>query len=223
MSSGHQLVLCSFWPAERSEAGLPVGARSRRPFPSSRVVCLLLRHSGGPSRPTVRSPRRRYRMSLGRGFAATGRQPAGAEAGCAEEGAPGRAHRAGRRARRTAPSTPWTGRAIAAPGPPSSQPPGRVAAPHHCRLLPEVSTRPPSNPPLRDASASLHRAPVLGPGTCCPGAAGTQENNGSGPSTQSAPFSRHPEPRHSSTRLLGPAGVSQLSRLHHFLRSPPRG
>lgn len=134
--------------------------------------------------------------------------------GCTRQGA-----QSGRGARRTAPSTPWTGRAIAAPGPPSSQPPGRHAAPTTAVFFPKcppghLQTASPATPPPHFIGFPQPRErPVLQV---------LQENNGSGPSTQSA-LLPPPEPRHSSTPSARSTLGSAALRLHHFLRSPPRG
>lgn len=81
-----------------------------------------------PLGPTARSSGRRSRTSLGPRSAATGRPPLGARGGLSRGGRTRQgAQRRARGARSRAPSTPWTGRAIAAPGPPGSQHPGRPA------------------------------------------------------------------------------------------------
>lgn len=140
---------------------LPVGARSRPTFPRELPGRLTL---ASPFRrtlgPTVRSPGRRYRTSLGWGFAATGRQLAGARGGLrrggrTRQGAP----RGARGARRRAPSTPWTGRAMAAPRQPSSQPPGRHAALPSAVFFLECPPCHLKTRLSRGASASLHLAP----------------------------------------------------------------
>lgn len=73
----------SFAPSGQRGAfrgGLPVGARSWPTFPRELPGRLPLASPfRRPLGPTVRSPRRRYRTSLGRGLGATGRQPAGAK------------------------------------------------------------------------------------------------------------------------------------------------
>lgn len=141
-----------------------------------------------PLWPTVQSPGRRYRANLGWGFSATGRQPAGAR-GWLRRGRRTRqgAQLAARGARRTAPSTPWTGRAIPAPCPPSSQPLGRHAAFPSAIFFLECPPRPPSEPPLPRRLCLTSSGSQVTPGTCCPCAASAQKNSGSGPSKQSAP------------------------------------
>ena len=106
---------------------------------------------------------------------------------------------------------------------PAQQPAPRASCrPHHCLLLPEVSTRPPSNPPLPRRLRLTSLGSRVAPGTCCPGAAGTQKNNGSGPSTQSAPLSRHLSTGTPALRLLGPARVSR-SQTAPFSSQPTQG
>lgn len=134
--------------------------------------------------------------------------------GCTRQGAQSGA----RGARRTAPSTPWTGRAIAAPGPPSSQPPGRHAAPTTAVFFPKCPPGHLQTRLSRDASASLIGLPWPF-GNVLPGCCRTQENNGSG-LTQSA-LLPPPEPRHSSTGLLGPAGSA--AQTAPFSSQPTQG
>ncbi|CAM9930267.1 unnamed protein product [Rangifer tarandus platyrhynchus] len=141
--------------------------------------------------------------------------------------APRRVHPAGRTARGARSSTHGAfntmDRSRDRGARPAQQPASRASCrPHHCRLLPEVSTRPPSNPPLPRRLRLTSSGSRVAPGTCCPGAAGTQKNHGSGPSTQSAPFSRHLSPGTPALRLLGPAGVSG-SQTAPFSSQPTQG
>lgn len=204
--------------------GLPVGARSRPTFPRELPGRLL------PASPfrrplgsTVRSPGRRYRTSLGPGFAATGRQLAGARAGYAENGAPARAHSAGRaelsawrlqyhgqvaRSRRTAC--------------PAASPRGiRPLSPagSSCWSVHLASSRPtsPATPPPH--SIWLPGIPGKVLPRCKENAAGTEENSGPGPSKQSAPFSRHLSLGTLAPRLLCPTGVSR-SQIAPFSSQP---
>ena len=82
--------------AQRSEAGSQSARGLGRPFPaSSRLVCLLLRHSGGPSGRRCGHPDCVTERALVGALRRLGCSPRAREAGCAEEGAPGAAHSAG--------------------------------------------------------------------------------------------------------------------------------
>lgn len=123
------------WPAHAGlSGGLPADARSLPTVPRELAGC---RPPTSPFRRTARTPRQRYGTSSGLGLAENGRPQTGARGGLRRGG------RTRQGARRGAPSTPWTGRAVA----------------KRCRLvllakrralgrLPGVSTRPPPNPLL---------------------------------------------------------------------------
>ncbi|XP_032954544.1 translation initiation factor IF-2 [Rhinolophus ferrumequinum] len=112
----------------RSKAGSPWAHGLDRPFAaSSGVVCLSPCHSGGPSGRRRGLPDGVTGRALARGIGRLGRGWRARGTGSAEEGAPGRAHRAERGAGRTAPSTPWTGLTTTARRPPGSQPLARHA------------------------------------------------------------------------------------------------
>ena len=126
----HQQVPCPVWPARgtqrRAPSGRAVSVDLSLRAPGSSASGLAIQASPPADDAVTRTA---YRTSLGPGFAGTGRQLAGARSGLrrdwrTRQGAPYRARGAGR----TAPSTPWTGRTIAARCPPGSQPLERQAA-----------------------------------------------------------------------------------------------
>ncbi|XP_019522306.1 PREDICTED: collagen alpha-1(I) chain-like [Hipposideros armiger] len=118
--------------SDRSEPAAPArslasGAAALRPETKYQVPSAAPCHSGGPSGRRRRHPDGVTGRALDPGIRRLDRSRRAPGVGCAEEGAPGRAHRAERGAGRTAPSTPWTGRTITARRPPGSQPLGRHA------------------------------------------------------------------------------------------------
>lgn len=224
MSSGHQLVLCSFWPARSVQRRAPsrctVSPDLSPRAPGSSASCFAIqaapRADGAVTQTAL--PDEPWSGLCGDWAAARGSE---------RLAAPRRVHPAGRTERGARGSTHGAfntmDRSRDRRARPAQQPAPRASCrPHHCRLLPEVSTRPPSNPPLPRRLRLTSSGSRVAPGTCCPGAAGTQENNGSGPSTQSAPFSRHLNPGTPALRLLGPAGVSR-SQTAPFSSQPTQG
>lgn len=224
MSSGHQLVLCSFWPARSVQRRAPsrctVSPDLSPRAPGSSASCFAIqaapRADGAVTQTAL--PDEPWSGLCGDWAAARGRE---------RLAAPRRVHPAGRTERGARGSTHGAfntmDRSRDRRARPAQQPAPRASCrPHHCRLLPEVSTRPPSNPPLPRRLRLTSSGSRVAPGTCCPGAAGTQENNGSGPPTQSAPFSRHLNPGTPALRLLGPAGVSR-SQTAPFSSQPTQG
>lgn len=160
MSSGHQLVLCSFWPARAIQRRAPsrctVSPDLSPRAPGSSASCFAIqaapRADGAVTQTAL--PDEPWSGLCGDWAAARG----------SERLAPRRVHPAGRTERgargstRTAPSTPWTGRAIAASAH-SNQPQG-VMPPPPPVFFPKCPPGHLQTRLSRDASASLHRAPV---------------------------------------------------------------
>lgn len=208
-----------------SEAGSPWAHVCGRPFRAgSRVVCVWPRHSGGPS------GRRRGHSdgvtgrALARDWGRLGGSWRARGAGCADAGAPGRAHRAGRaelgsrclqhhgQVARLGLTASWTasprGVMPISPGPSSSS----------------VSTRQVPDPPLPRRLCLTSSGSQVAPGTCCPGAKKMLQ----APRKTAAPALQNNPPPSPATRtrhcscLLCPTGVSR-SQTAPFSSQPTRG
>ena len=209
--------------AQRSEAGSQSVHGLGRPFPaSSRLVCLLLRHSGGPSGRRCGHPDGVTERALVGALQRLGCSPRAREAGCAEEGAPGGAHSAGcaeldtRRlqhhgqvARSRRPARPAASLQGVMPPPPL---PSSSRSVHPATFKPASPATPP--PHFIGLPCS--------PGNVLPGCCRYPEKPRLRPFDAIRPLLPPPEPRHSSTVCSVQLGSAAL-RLHHFLRSPPRG
>lgn len=208
--------------AELLRGGLPVGARSRLTFPrelpgSSASASPFRRPSADGAVTQTALPDEPWSGLCGDWAGSPRERGWLRRGGCTRQGAQsGRAGLDARRlqhhgqvARSLRPARPAASPQGVMPPPPL---PSSSRSVHPATFKPAFPRR------LR----SLHRA-SCSPGNVLPGCcAGTQENNGSGPSTQSALFSRHLNPGTPALRLLGPAGVSR-SQTAPFSSQPTQG
>nr|XP_010945753.1 unnamed protein product [Camelus bactrianus] len=160
-SFAHLQVPCSVWPARCSQrlapSGPTVSADLSPRAPGSSASGFAIQAASRADGAVTRTPNG---TNLGRGLAEIGRQLAGARGRLRRGGrTPQGAQRWARGTRRAAPSTPWTGRAITAPCPPSNLPRGRHAALPRAVFFLECPPRHLKTRFSRDASASLHLAP----------------------------------------------------------------
>lgn len=193
-----------------------------RPFPaSSRVVCLLLRHSGGPSGRRCGHPDGVTGRALVGALRRLGGSPRAREAGCAEEGAPGRAHRAGR-AGLDARRLQHHGQVARSPRParPAASPQGVMPPPP----LPSSSrsVHPATFKPASPATPPPHFIGLpCSPGNVLPGCCRYPGKQRLRPSDAIRPLLPPPEPRHSSTPSAPSSWGQPLSDCTIFFAAHP--
>lgn len=217
--AGPLLLLAS---ALRSEAGSQSAHGLGRPFPaSSRVVCLLLRHSGGPSGRRCGHPDGVTGRALAGGLRRRGGSSRAREAGCAGEGAPGRAHHAGLgelgagRLQHHGQVARWLLPASQAASPRGVMPPSPVPSS-------SWSVHPATFRPASPAAPPPHFIWLPGsPGNVLPGSCWYPEKQLPRPFNNIRPLLLTPEPRHSSTPSALPNWGQPLSDCSIFFAAHP--